>query len=106
MFLNVSSPAFTVKELENRAHKFRLNGSRNSVYQIVTFNACFIKHRFIDIITSIVYTLVLCFGADFILCCLNLMYVFIVLVKFGVAAYWEITAHSAYNTLVVAIANL
>ena len=32
--------------------------------------------------TSVVVRFVLCFGVDF-LCCLNLMYVFIVLVKFG-----------------------
>ena len=29
------------------------------------------------------------------MCCLNLMYVFIVLVMFGL--YWEIAAHSAYD---------
>ena len=39
---------------------------------------------------------VLCFGVEFS-CCLNLMYVFRVLVKFGLlfGTYWEIAAHSA-----------
>ena len=38
----------------------------------------------------------LCFGVEFS-CCLNLMYVFRVLVKFGLLfrTYWEIPAHSA-----------
>ena len=42
---------------------------------------------------------VLYFGVNF-LCCLNLLYVFIVLVIGSgnrVAAYWEIAAHSAYD---------
>ena len=38
-----------------------------------------------------------CFGVE-VLCCLNLMYVSIILIKFGrVAAYWEIAAHPAYD---------
>ena len=42
------------------------------------------------------FYLFLCFGVDF-LCCLNLMYVFILLVKFGLlfGTYWKIAAHSA-----------
>ena len=41
---------------------------------------------------------VLCSGVEF-LCCLNLMYVFIALVKFGLlfGTYWEIAAHSALD---------
>ena len=46
--------------------------------------------------TSVVVLFVLCFGVEFS-CCLNLMYVFIVLVKFGslFGTYWEKAAHSA-----------
>ena len=46
--------------------------------------------------TSVVVLFVLCFEVEFS-CCLNVMYVFIVLVKFGLlfGTYWEIAAHSA-----------
>ena len=48
------------------------------------------------LVPSVVVLFVLCFGVDF-LCRLNLMYVFLVLVKFGLlfGTYWEIAAHSA-----------
>ena len=47
---------------------------------------------------SVVVPFDLCFG-DEILCCLNLVHVFLFYVSSGnwVAAYWEIDAHSAYD---------
>ena len=55
----------------------------------------------------VLYVFVLCFGVK-CLCCLNLMYVFIVLGRLGnrVTAYWEIAARSAYDTTKYLVSHL